>query len=78
MCNVCEQVMIAFMVLLKTISMRLNANLVGIFFHGSNVDDGLPLYTQATKFIGHRCFDFYSSLSQTYVIYLPKSPICMV
>lgn len=50
------QVLFAYINLLKTISMKLTPGIVGLFFHA---DDGegasFPLYTEAVKFISHRC-----------------------
>ncbi len=49
------QVLVAYVTLLKAISMKLTPGLVCLFFHTDK--DGaasFPLYTEAVKFIAHR------------------------
>ncbi len=41
--------------LLKTISMKLTVNLVNMFFHVDEDGAAFPLYTEAVKFIAHKC-----------------------
>jgi hypothetical protein len=41
--------------LLKTISMKLTVNLVNMFFHVDEDGAAFPLYTDAVKFIAHKC-----------------------
>jgi Uncharacterised conserved protein len=52
------QVLLAYVNLLKTISMKLTPNLVELFFHaddGAGEGASFPLYTEAVKFVSHRC-----------------------
>jgi Uncharacterised conserved protein len=52
------QVLLAYVNLLKTISMKLTPNLVELFFHaddGTGEGASFPLYTEAVKFVSHRC-----------------------
>ena len=49
------QVLFAYMNLLKTISMKLTVNLVNMFFHVDKDGAAFPLYTEAVKFIAHKC-----------------------
>ena len=45
----------AYINLLKTISMKLTVNLVNMFFHVDEDGAAFPLYTEAVKFIAHKC-----------------------
>ena len=50
----CPQVLFAYINLLKTISMKLTVNLVGLFFHVDEEGAAFPLYTEVTKYIKDR------------------------
>ena len=53
------QVLLAYVNLLKTISMKLTPGLVELFFYpddGAGEGASFPLYTEAVKFVSHRCW----------------------
>ena len=55
-----DEVLGYFINLLKTISLKFNASTVQFFFQDDGERSSFPLYTEAVKFINHRCTSYYA------------------